>query len=411
MNQTLLHAVRARAGLAAGWAVAALGFSLPISTTGDGVLLVAAVATWLVSGKAAELPGTIQKNRLVLLLPGLFLLFAVGAVHGLAPLDERFKYLWRYNDLLLPLIFVPIFSDPAVRQRALWGFGCGIAVTLVLSYLLAAGWNPLGPWFHGTAANAIVFRHAITQNVLMSMGALLFATAGAQQSQAWKRYGLSFLAACAVIDVFFFVEGRTGQVILALLIPIWFARRVGVRGLLVGIGVVLALVAVSYAVSPVFHDRVGKTLAEIDQAQREEVAPITSSIGMRMEWYRNTLGLIADSPVFGVGTGSFPRAYAEYVTNPLALKPPHPHNQYLLTAAELGVGGAIALILCLGTLWREFSFAVRSMYGELGQGAVIAMAIGCLFNSLFLDHTEGLFFAWIWSTSMASLGDNGRHGS
>ncbi|MGH8698598.1 MAG: hypothetical protein ACREVS_19080, partial [Burkholderiales bacterium] len=30
----------------------------------------------------------------------------------------------------------------------------------------------------------------------------------------------------------------------------------------------------------------------------------------------------------------------------------------------------------------------------LARGVVLTIAVGCVFNSLLLDHTEGLFFAW-----------------
>jgi len=32
---------------------------------------------------------------------------------------------------------------------------------------------------------------------------------------------------------------------------------------------------------------------------------------------------------------------------------------------------------------------------ELARGLVLVMVIGCMLNSLLLDHTEGLFYAWL----------------
>jgi len=34
---------------------------------------------------------------------------------------------------------------------------------------------------------------------------------------------------------------------------------------------------------------------------------------------------------------------------------------------------------------------------------VLTIAIGCLFNSLLLDHTEGLLFAWLTALLHAGL--------
>lgn len=398
------RAIQVHAASVAGWAVAGLGFSLPISTSLDGVLVVVTVVAWIVSGRFAEIPGIVRRDRNVLVLPGLFLLLAVGMTHGLASFSERAKYLWKYDDLLLPLVFVPLFADPAVRERGLWGFGCGMAVTLVVSLGLATGWIPHSSWFHGNIANATVFKHQITHNVLMAFAAFLFAELAMRERISWRRYGLGALTMLAVIDVFMLVQGRTGQIVLGALIILWSERRFGLRGLVLGMAGVLSLVALSYAVSPVFYQRVAKTVEEMERVQIESVAPKKSSVGVRMEWYHNTLNLIAAHPFVGVGTGSFPRAYAGMVTDPAAVKPAHPHNQYLLTGAELGIAGALVLPALFGMLWWRFRQAGGNLHAELGQGAVLLMAIGCAFNSFFLDHTEGLFFAWVMSAAFASEG-------
>jgi len=34
---------------------------------------------------------------------------------------------------------------------------------------------------------------------------------------------------------------------------------------------------------------------------------------------------------------------------------------------------------------------------------VLTIAVGCLFNSLLLDHTEGLLYAWLTSVLYAGL--------
>lgn len=402
MSVVSWRAVQTYATVVAGWAAAALGFSLPISTSLDGVLLVLALVAWVIAGRFIEPLEIIRRNRLVLVLPGFFVFVALGTVHGLAPFGERARHLWKYDDFLLPLVFIPLFVDPDVRERGLWGFGSSMILTLILSLLLAAGWTPPVPWFHGNQANATVFRHEITHNVLMAFAALLFAVGAVRRKVPWQRYGLGILALCAAVDVFMFVQGRTGQIILSALILFWCERRLGVRGLLMGLVTVIALIGISYVVSPVFHDRVEKTMAEIERAQVETVAPVTSSVGVRMEWYRNAMNLIAAHPLIGVGTGSFPSAYAEFVTDPAAVKPSHPHNQYLLTAVELGVAGPGLLLGLFGVLWWKLRRAGGNLYGELGQGVLIVMTIGCVFNSLLVDHTEGLFFAWMISAALVA---------
>lgn len=394
-------AVQARSRSVSGWAAAALGFSLPISTSLDGILLVITVAAWTISGAFSELPKIARENRLMLLLPGVFALIAFGMVHGVVPFGERVKSLWKYDDLLLPLVFIPLFLDSYVRERGLWAFGLAMGLTLLISLGLAVEWIPKSSWFHGEPANATVFKEQITHNLLMAFAALLFAEVGRRASVPWQRYGLAVLAICAVIDVFMLVQGRTGQLVLCVLMIVWSARSIGLRGLAVGAMAVAILVVLSYAVSPVFQKRVEKTVEEFEKAQVQTVAPVGSSVGLRMEWYQRTTELIAAHPATGVGTGSFAQAYAKLVAEPMAVKPAHPHNQYLLTASELGAVGAALLPGVFGILWWKFRSADASLYGVLGQGIVIALAIGCVFNSLLIDHTEGLFWGWMVSAALA----------
>jgi O-antigen ligase len=328
-------------------------------------------------------------------------------VHGLIPFSERAKHLWKYNDFLFPLMLVPLFADPSVRDRGLWAFGVSMGITLILSLGLAAGWIPRSSWFHGHPANATVFKHQITHNVLMAFAAFLFAGVAVRQQVPWQRYSMGLLAFGAVLDVFMLVQGRTGQVILSALILLWCHRRSGIRGLFVGAMAVGLLVTFSYALSPVFQKRVEKTMAEMERAQVDSVASGRSSVGLRAEWYKNTAELIAAHPLVGVGTGSFARAYSELVTEPIAVKPAHPHNQYLLSAVELGITGAGLLLAVFGMLWWKFQPRDGHLYAELGQGAVVVLALGCGFNSLLVDHTEGLFFAWMVSAALATGGGEG----
>jgi hypothetical protein len=167
-----------------------------------------------------------------------------------------------------------------------------MALTLVVSLGLAAGWIPHSSWFHGNIANATVFKHQITHNVLMAFATFLFAEVAMRASVPWHRYGLSLLAMGAVADVLMFVQGRTGQLVLCVFILVWAVRWFGLRGLAGGVVSGAVLVALSYTVSPVFQGRIAKTVTEIEQAQVEAVAPKSSSVGLRLEWYQNTVNLI-----------------------------------------------------------------------------------------------------------------------
>ena len=116
---------------------------------------------------------------------------------------------------------------------------------------------------------------------------------------------------------------------------------------------------------------------------------------MRLEWYRNSFAVIRMHPIIGSGTGSFPKAYADR-TSGSTLKPTvNPHNEFLHITAQTGLVGLAALLALFAIQWRAASRLVSPLETHLARGLVVAFVIGCLFNSLLLDHTEGLFFAWL----------------
>ena len=63
-----------------------------------------------------------------------------------------------------------------------------------------------------------------------------------------------------------------------------------------------------------------------------------------------------------------------------------------MIAAQLGVIGLLSFIWLLYSQYR-LAGKLPPMYSRAAQGLVLAMAVGCLFNSFLRDHGEGHFFA------------------
>ena len=153
-----------------------------------------------------------------------------------------------------------------------------------------------------------------------------------------------------------------------------------------------ASLAAAYVSSPVLKERVDKVATEI--ADWRAGGPSGDSVGLRLEWYRMSLSIVRDHPVLGSGTGSPPRVYAERAGGQQTRATTNPHNEYLLIAVQTGLAG---LALLLHLFWQQMRLSARlasPVEVHLARGLVILIAVGCLFNSLLLDHTEGLFYAW-----------------
>jgi O-antigen ligase len=392
------------------WTVVLIGFSLPISTAMDSILQGIVLIAFLLAGHYRERLRLLRFNPAVIALVGLFVLIACATLYGEGSGVVRLKYLSKCSDLLLVIVMVPLFVFEHTRRRALIAFGAAMSVTLVLSLLFASGLLPLIQGLKMKAGNAVVFRMQITHNLLMAFAAFLFATAALSEGVRWKRGSLYLLAFLASVDVLFFVRGRTGQLALLVLTVYFFARHFGWRGFFAGVLTALLAVAAAWYLSSVFREHVILAATEYEQSKVESAADADSSVGLRLEWYRNTLRMIAQRPVFGVGTGGFPEAYAAFVTDPTAQKPAHPHNQYLMTAAEMGLVGLCALLAVFIWLWKSAVRIPDLLQRDLVRGLIITFVIGCLFNSLLIDHTEGLFFVWMLALSFAGVDGGGERG-
>ncbi len=385
------------------WAIVLIGFSLPISTALDNILLGVVLIAFLLAGHFRERLRVLLRNPAVIALAGLFVLIAGATLYGDAPVATRLKFLLKYSDLLLVILLIPLFVCERTRRHALVAFGAAMVVTLLLSLLLSLGLLPPMKWLRGNPDNAVVFRLQITHNLLMSFAAFLFATAALRETVRWKRWSLHVLVFLALVDVLFLVQGRTGQVVLLALMVYFFSRHFGWRGFVAGVLVGALAVVAAWYLSSNFRDRVVLGTAEYEHSKTESAADSASSVGLRMEWYRNTLRMIGQRPLFGAGTGGFPDAYAAFVSDPAAHRPTQPHNQYLMTAAEMGIVGLAALLAVFIWLWRSAVRIPDLLRRELARGLVLTFVIGCLFNSLLIDHTEGLFFVWMAALAFSGV--------
>ncbi len=395
-----LSGVAVRAGVAVRYLAIAIGFTLPISTALDNVLLALLLACWLASGHWRAKYATVRDNPVALAALAYLALMTLGLLWSPDPMHDGLTYLRKYNDLLLIPILVTVLTDPQDRRRGLLALAAAIALTLVASLALSVGALPTGGIITGEPANPTVFKKHITQNILMAFGCFLFAELARASASSQLRVLWSALAALAAFNVLFLVQGRTGYLVLAVLALLYLSTRLRWRGLLAAGVLVVAGFVGAYELSPAFHERVSTAMGETSQFQAGE-AP-QGAVGQRLEFYRNTLAVIRDHPILGVGTGGFVHAYAERVKG-ISMPTRNPHNQYLLTTAEVGVVGLALLLLLFVQEWRCSAWLPDQRSRTLARGLVLTIMVGSLFNSLLIDHVESLLFAWLSGLLFAAL--------
>ena len=86
----------------------------------------------------------------------------------------------------------------------------------------------------------------------------------------------------------------------------------------------------------------------------------------------------------------------------------NPHNQYLLTAIQIGLLGLAFLLYLFYRQWRLAAALPSALERSLAHGLMLTIIIGCLFNSLLLDHTESLLYGWMSGLLYAGLKSNSQ---
>jgi O-antigen ligase len=399
--QSPLEKLRASARAGAVLAAIGLGFSLPISTALDGLLLALVLALWLASVPRWSEIRRLRHNPAAMASLGLFALCALGLLYGEGARDDGLMYLKKYVDLALVPVFVLLFQEARARAAAIRAFEIAMLATLALSYLLAAGALPWAPPFTANPlSGATVFKLQITHGTFMAFAAFLFAERAQSTQSAGKRLLWSAACALAAANVLTMTIGRTGYLVLFALAALFCWRHFGARGRALAAALALAVVALGVSVPGQFADRVQQT---IDEARAWEYGATETSVGHRLNFYVTSLRIIREHPLFGTGLGGYPRAYAAQSAGSGIDVTHNPHNQYLLFAAQLGAAGLAAFLGLLLTLALGTRRIAPGLERVLAQGLVAIVAVSSLANSYLLDHAEGLFFAWLAGLAYATL--------
>lgn len=387
------------------WASTALiGLAVPISTAISNLLMAVALLGGLFHARAIW---QIVKNQPV--AQAAWLLFGalwLGTLYGATPWREAMGLLGKYIDLAFIPVFMLMFSSMSAR---LWGqraFFAASGLILLLSYLVGLKLLPVQSWMTMLAAadNPVIFHSHITQNNMMAMAiflALLNAREAASKPLRWAWAGLAGLA---LFNVLFMVQGRTGYLILFTLLGwlVWatLARFVQQRGkkwgfrqaALIVFGMI-AVIVLALQLSPRLHERVSAVGSEYLAWQPNHGEG--TSTGERLDFYYNTLQIIQQHPLTGVGTGGFAAAFSQQTADTAAKKTPNPHNEYLMMTAQIGLAGGLLLLYLFYTQWRCAPRLATPFSQDAARGLVLAYMVNCAFNSALLDHADGLFFAWL----------------
>ena len=298
----------------------------------------------------------------------------------------------KYKDLLLIALLGGFFFTAREKELALSAFLAAMGLSLVLSYAIWLGFSPFEGKYLRAPDNPTAFKLHITHGILMSLAAFLAGLRALRETRMRWRAAWTAAALLAGFNVLFMIQGRSGYVVFAALLFYFCVAHWRWRGVAFAALAGVAVVAAGYlAQAPLF----GRTATAASELQQWRAGGgHETSTGLRMNYYKTTAAIIRDAPLLGVGTGGFVAAYREKVRGTDLPESNNPHNQYLLTTAQLGLVGLAALLAMFALLWRQAGRLAPDA-ALAARALVLTIAVGSLLNSLLIDHTEGLLFAWM----------------
>lgn len=422
MTAFLPPLVPARWALARVCAVCTL-FLIPISTAAVNVLAPLTVVIMLTCRQFWDRIGALRHNKLAVAALALVLLLAVSLMWDVSPTQESTSILLKYRKLLyLPFLLI-LFEDATWKRLAILALMVSLILVLVLSCTNWLGFTHVGQLYAADPTRASwVFKHHITQGIftaLLTYLALTVATLSWNPSLVSEvRIPTSARIVCAIvvpvalINLFLMQQGRTGQVLVLPLLVLWSwqtflrGKPVHLGRIVVAIGIAVAFAGAALAY--VAHHKSSRMAEVGSEIQDYEKTGEVTSVGLRLEFYKRSLRLIAQRPVFGSGVGSVESQFQQMTaghTGAQGMLTANPHNEYLMMAVQLGVVGLAVFLWLLWQLWCA-SLRMPGLAGVFSGGYVVAFAVASTANSLLLDFPEGhmlIFFCGILLAGAAPI--------
>lgn len=293
--------------------------------------------------------------------------------------------------LVLPVLLYHFERSP----RGHWvflAFLASCAFLSVMSWLVA--FYPHLSIKPGNVERGIFVKNYIDQSQEFTLCAVALAYPIVRVLRA-KRYWLAALLTSLALSFFanmaFVVVSRTALVTVPIMLAVFALLHLNWRSVLIASAAIAAGALLAWQASPQLR-KTADTFAS-DYSRYVEKGESTSA-GLRLEFWRKSLGFFAEAPIRGHGTGSTRGLFEQVVTgnNDQASHAVigNPHNQTLYVAVQWGIIGVVILY----TIWFAHLWLFRGdgLANWIGLLVVAQNVFTSLFNSHLFDFHEGWMY-------------------
>ncbi len=379
----------------ADWLAAAVAVALPWSTTATGICVVLWFLALLPTLQFDALHCEFDALRRIVATPagGLPILLVALAVLGMLWSDVSWAEAWRGFEPFAKLLIIPLlffhFSRSHRGLHVMIGFLVSCTVLLIVSEIVSI-W-PAVPFSIKT--RGVPVKDYIAQSGEFTLCAFAAAYVAFDRCRAraiLPAITFALLAAAFLHNILYVATGRTSLAVLPILLVLLSLRQFSLKGATALIVAATALIVVVWFSSPYLQSRVTQVPQEVEAYQRDKEV---TSAGERLQFWKNSLEIMAEAPVIGHGTGSIRSSFEKAVAGESGLwrrATTNPHNQILAIGIQLGLIG-IALLVAM---WLSHLLLFRGpgLVAWVGLIVVVQNIVGSLFNSHLFDFVQG----WIY---------------
>ncbi len=225
---------------------------------------------------------------------------------------------------------------------------------------LAAGVDIFGISMHEDRLNALFGNKYQFYGPTLAMLSPLLLEFARRRWPAWA-WGASFALVLGAVMISGMRAGwlAMGMVVVAYFLLMFRKENQELRRATIALPVLaLAVMAISYLVSPTVQERVSRTLTIAQGAE----SSVDYALSWRLPIFKASINMLKENPVNGVGVRAFPVAYPDYapaddyhvVKHSDGTGATHAHNIVLEVMADTGGIGIAGLIIGFVLAWRAW---------------------------------------------------------
>jgi O-antigen ligase len=332
----------------------------------------------------------------------LFLLAVIGMLWSDAPWAERLHAVGPTAKLLvLPILFYH-FERSQRGQSVFVAFLVSCTLLMVMSWVVTFEPGLALKTVGDGVSRGIFVKNYIDQSQEFTLCAVALAYPVImllRLKRIWPALLLASIGLSFIFNMTFVIVSRTALVTMPIMAAVFGLMHLRLRTNLMVLAAAIVVAAAAWFASPQLESTVTRFSTEYQQYRETGRA---TSIGERLEYWKNGLRFFTDAPLAGHGTGStkglFETAAKGPDWTPGTRVFPNPHNQTLNVAVQWGVIGIAAL------------YAMWIMHLLLFRGDGLANWVGLLvvaqniFTSLFNSHIFDFHEGWMYVLGVGVAG-------